>query len=120
MKIKCINSEGTDHIFKGATYKVIDFSNSCFLIETPFGNVWATANRFAFEKRNELDISSYSVIRSAETIEDVICLSTLIGSGLLLPDADLECANNYRKALKNEDCENCKLVNKCLAVRINE
>ena len=59
-------------------------------------------------------------IEKAESIEDVLCLSTLIANGELPPNGTLSESRHYFKTEVKEDCGNCPYMLTCLACIINE
>jgi hypothetical protein len=61
----------------------------------------------------------YNRIKTAQKIEDILCLGTLIAVKKLPSTATLEDANEYYFSLKNL-CSGCKYHEKCLACIINE
>lgn len=64
--------------------------------------------------------ASYPKIEPAESIEDILCLSTLIASGELPPNAELNDSRNFFVNEVKEDCDNCPFNLTCLACIINE
>lgn len=62
----------------------------------------------------------YPQIERAEDIEDVLCLSTLITSGELSPNATVEDSKRFYEKETREDCGNCPFRFVCLACIINE
>lgn len=61
----------------------------------------------------------YGWLSQAKSIEDISCLSTLIATKALKPDAKLSDAHNYFMETL-EDCGNCPHSKVCLAMIINE
>ena len=59
-------------------------------------------------------------IEGAETIEDILCLATLIGSAELAPNSTLEDAKKFYEEIAGGDCGKCLLKSVCLACIINE
>lgn len=59
-------------------------------------------------------------LENAESIEDVLCLSTLIANGELSPDARLHESRHFFVEEVKEDCGNCPFMLTCLACIINE
>jgi len=59
-------------------------------------------------------------IETATNIEDILCLSTLIASGELPPDATLDDSAEFFENEIREDCGNCPFMLVCLACIINE
>ncbi len=62
----------------------------------------------------------YPRIEKAESIEDILCLSTLIANGELLPNATLDQSREFFVNEVKEDCSNCPFMLTCLACIINE
>lgn len=59
-------------------------------------------------------------IEKAGSIEDILCLSTLIANGELLPNATLDQSQEFFENEVEEDCGNCPFMLTCLACIINE
>jgi hypothetical protein len=71
-------------------------------------------------KKNDeklIDIT-YSRLKNAEKIEDIICLSVLIATNKLPYNATIEDAEEYYINIR--DCNNCMINNTCLACIINQ
>jgi hypothetical protein len=119
MKVRCV-SPFEPKLYKGTLYTVESITKEGFLRlkELP-GDEWK-ASRFNPVKRNELDVTIYPVIKQAKTIEDVICLASLIAAGIFPPTADLEDKDNYFDQMLSGQCINCKLNKLCLANTINQ
>ena len=58
-------------------------------------------------------------IETAESIEDILCLSTLIANGELPPNAELNDSRDFFVNEVKEDCQNCPFKLTCLACIIN-
>jgi|GEM_PF-6101080 len=71
-------------------------------------------------ERKTIDITFVSQLNGAKTIEDVLCLATLTAGGILHPESTIFFAKNYFEDNLKGDCENCKMVNVCLAMTINQ
>lgn len=65
-------------------------------------------------------IVSHPKIEKAESIEDVLCLSTLIANGELSAKATLEDSAEFYKNETGSDCGKCPFNPTCLACIINE
>jgi hypothetical protein len=67
---------------------------------------------------------TYPVLKNAETIEEILCLATLISSKILDHNATLEDAKKYYVNLEKRTscggCINCPSCDICLACIINE
>lgn len=61
----------------------------------------------------------YRVVNDAQSLEDVLCLSTLMAGKILLNSASLEESKHYYNTLL-DGCNDCKLSQVCLACIINE
>lgn len=59
-------------------------------------------------------------IENAESIEDILCLATLIANGELLPNATLDQSQEFYVKETGEDCSICPFNLTCLACIINE
>jgi len=59
-------------------------------------------------------------IEKAESIEDILCLSTLIANGELLPNANLDQSKEFYVNETGENCNKCPFKLTCLACIINE
>lgn len=59
-------------------------------------------------------------IENAESIEEILCLSTLIANGELPPVAGIHESRNFFVEEVKEDCGNCPFMLTCLACIINE
>lgn len=59
-------------------------------------------------------------IEKAESIEDILCLSTLIANGKLSAKAILEDSADFYKNETGSDCGKCPFISTCLACIINE
>lgn len=59
-------------------------------------------------------------IEKAESIEDILCLSTLIASGELPPSATLDQSKEFYVNETGENCNKCPFKLTCLACIINE
>lgn len=57
---------------------------------------------------------------SVRQIEEILCLATLIATGILPHDANWGDAKGYNYNLPDGDCGNCPCFDKCLACIINE
>ncbi len=62
----------------------------------------------------------YPRLTEANTIEDVLCLATLIASGELHPNATIEDSTAFYEKEVNQDCSICPFKLVCLACIINE
>jgi hypothetical protein len=62
----------------------------------------------------------YPVLRVAETIENILCLATMVATGLLPVTAEIEDAQNILAKMYDGDCFECPNKDKCLACRIND
>lgn len=60
------------------------------------------------------------MLESADTLENILCLSVLIATGKLSPDATLHESSWYFEHVAENDCSNCPLAWKCMACIINE
>lgn len=56
----------------------------------------------------------------AGSLEDILCLSTLIAKQYLLPSATISDSIDYYKNNVNTDCGACPFVDTCLACIINK
>lgn len=65
-------------------------------------------------------IITHPKIESAESIEDVLCLATLVANGELSPVATIRESRNFFVEEVKEDCGNCPFMLTCLACIINE
>ena len=63
---------------------------------------------------------SHPKIENAESIEDVLCLATLIANGELPPNASIKDSKDFFTNETKEDCDNCPFKLTCLACIINE
>ena len=59
-------------------------------------------------------------IGGTDTIEEILCLSTLIALGVLDKNSKLTDAKRYYENTINEDCGACCYIDSCLACIINE
>jgi len=61
-------------------------------------------------------------LKNAGSIEEVLCLATLVASGILPDYSDTVDAARHYQALEqmNKDCSDCLCFNKCLACIINQ
>jgi hypothetical protein len=59
-------------------------------------------------------------IEKAESIEDILCLATLIANGELPPVAGIHESRKFFVEEVKEDCGNCPFMLTCLACIINE
>lgn len=59
-------------------------------------------------------------IEKAESIEDILCLSTLIANGELSTKATLEDSAEFYENETKSNCGNCPFNLTCLACLINE
>ena len=59
-------------------------------------------------------------ISDAKTIEEILCLATLITSGELSSEGALEDSEDYFIETLKSDCGSCKFCNICLATIINQ
>jgi hypothetical protein len=64
--------------------------------------------------------TNYPVIKHAESIESILCLTALIASDKLSYNATLEDSFQYFDGLGLHGCYNCELKDKCLACIINQ
>lgn len=62
----------------------------------------------------------YPLIGNASCIEEILCLSTLVSNGELLPNATLDQSQEFFENEVEEDCGNCPFMLTCLACIINE
>ncbi len=63
---------------------------------------------------------SYPRIEKGESIEDILCLATLITSGELPPSATLDQSKDFYVNETGENCNECPFKLTCLACIINE
>ena len=56
----------------------------------------------------------------ANSIEEILCLSTLIANGELAPNATITDSSNFYEKETGEDCDKCPFCATCLACIINE
>jgi hypothetical protein len=68
------------------------------------------------EMRGRISIGIPSIFNKAESIEDILCFSTLFANG---KSNSLESSKKYFLELA-DGCDSCQFINKCLAIRINE
>jgi hypothetical protein len=61
----------------------------------------------------------YSPFYTAESIEEILCLGTLIAIGELTPDANMIQVKKYFDNLK-EGCDSCQYSSKCMACIMND
>lgn len=59
-------------------------------------------------------------IEKAESIEEVLCLSTLIATETLPPSSTVKDSIDFFERVAKEDCSLCPFANICLACIINE
>ena len=59
-------------------------------------------------------------LNHAKSLEDILCLSVLIASERLLPDATISDSGDYYNNTVNTDCGACPFVDTCLACIINK
>lgn len=64
--------------------------------------------------------AKYPKIESSNSIEEVLCLATLIGSAEIAPNSTLEDSKRFLEEVNGGDCNNCLLKRVCLACIINE
>jgi hypothetical protein len=117
MKVRC-TSPFEPKLYKGTLYTIESFTKDGFLKLKELPDDEWKASRFIPVKRNELDITIYPVIKNAKSIEEVICLSSLIAAKLIPDNSTMETIDIWLE--KHEDCNNCPLIKICLAERINE
>lgn len=68
-------------------------------------------------KHKNLDVMG--MIAEASDIEEILCLATLITGEILPADSTIyDSKANFQSI--DESCENCPLVNRCLACIINQ
>lgn len=65
-----------------------------------------------------IDVSGYTIIKNAQCIEDIICLSNLLVCELI-KDLELESSKEFFEKLGDEGCANCPICWKCLACIIS-
>lgn len=58
--------------------------------------------------------------KSASSLDDVLCLSTLIANCILYPDSGVDDARTRWINEYNGDCQQCPCFKDCLACIINE
>jgi hypothetical protein len=68
---------------------------------------------------NNINVKHYPVINHADSLEDILCLSSLIASGKLNPNSTFQDSNKYYESLEY-GCSNCSLNDVCLACIINQ
>ena len=70
---------------------------------------------------NNLEIETTGRLTGAKSIEEILCLSTLIIGGILPVDSSVKDSQDYFDLLSwPGDCSACPLNQKCLACLINE
>jgi len=65
-------------------------------------------------KKITINTEANPQIRTADTIEEIICLASLIASKQLEPDATIEDMGKYFDEALHGDCPHCKLSATCL------
>lgn len=69
-------------------------------------------------------IKTFSIIHprieGANSIEEILCLSTLVANGELPPNATIGDSINFYEKETGEDCDKCPFCATCLACIINE
>lgn len=57
---------------------------------------------------------------NADTLEEILCLATLISVGELHPESNLGDSLNFFIEKTGSDCSSCPFCEKCLATIINQ
>ena len=57
---------------------------------------------------------------NADTLEEILCLATLIAVGEIHPDSKLSDSLNFFIEKTGSDCSECPFCEKCLAMIINQ
>lgn len=57
---------------------------------------------------------------NADTLEEILCLATLIAVGEIHPDSKLSESLNFFIEKTGSDCSSCPFCDKCLATIINQ
>ena len=69
-----------------------------------------------------MNVETTGRLSEAKSIEEILCLSTLITGGILPVDSSIKDSKDYFDLLPlpGGDCSACSLNQKCLACLINE
>ena len=73
-----------------------------------------------YQKPPKTIVIDSPVFDQVQTIEDILCMTTLFAGGLIDYPPTLEKADAYYHELGVKTCDVCPMTDKCLACVINE